>query len=161
MKFLYLLLFAIVSTSVNGQEIKINPDTGMFESQGVVEIEGKTQDELYSSALEWIALNYASANDVIQLQDKASGKIVVKGSFPSTMFKKRGSIPHTLRLEFKDNRFRYTYSNLSYYSTGSGDMSFEGSMYRKEKIITSAEEDIRNSIQSIKNFIQKEDSEDW
>lgn len=40
---------------------------------------GMTKDELYKKSLSWVARNYNSANDVIQLKDQENGQIICKG----------------------------------------------------------------------------------
>jgi len=46
----------------------------------VVDVPGKTANQLYVSAKEWIALTFKSANNVIQMDDPTNGKIIGKGS---------------------------------------------------------------------------------
>ena len=162
MKYLFLLLFTITSIPSIGQELIQNSDTGYYESQGVIELNELNKDEIFTGALEWIALKYNSANDVIQLKDKEAGKIIVKGNFSSSLFGKQGFLKHTLRLEFKDNRFRYTYTDFSYYSSGSGDMPFEGTMFSKKKIISTTQSQVENSIKDMTNFIKNQGKDsDW
>jgi len=50
----------------------------------VVEVPGKKADELYSSAREWFAFTFKSANDVLQMDSPVSGKIIGKGSLHIT-----------------------------------------------------------------------------
>jgi len=45
----------------------------------VVEVKGKTADQLYSSAREWFAETFNSANDVLQMDDPTAGKLIGKG----------------------------------------------------------------------------------
>jgi hypothetical protein len=52
-------------------------------------------------------------------------------------------------------KFRYKYSDFSYYSTGSGEMPFESSIMSKKKLLKSTEEKIDNSIQNLKEHIIK------
>lgn len=49
------------------------------EYSEVVQVEGKTADQLYASAKEWIAKTFVSANDVIQMDDVTAGKLIGKG----------------------------------------------------------------------------------
>ena len=92
---------------------------------------------------------------MIQFKDDESGKIIVKGNFSTSLFMKQGFIKHTLVLEFKDNKFRYNYSDFSYYSAGSGEMNFESSMAFKSKILSITESDIDLSIADLTKYIQK------
>lgn len=61
-----ILLFPLISFSQDYSE--------------VVQVEGKNLSELYTSAREWFALTFKSANDVIQMDDPVSGKLIGKGS---------------------------------------------------------------------------------
>ncbi|UBZ05653.1 DUF4468 domain-containing protein [Salegentibacter mishustinae] len=162
MKKLLLISIMILSTnSIFAQELKQDSETEQYISQGVIEIDDFSSEEIYNNALEWITINYNSASDVIQLKDKDLGKIILKGNFSSSMFGKKGWIHHTLQLEFKDDKFRYTYSDFSYDSPGSREIAFEGKMFSKKKIIKNTEEDIKSSIKDLTLYIQKskEDNE--
>jgi hypothetical protein len=46
----------------------------------VVEVSGKTSAQLYKAAREWFAVTFKSANDVLQMDDSAAGKLIGKGS---------------------------------------------------------------------------------
>lgn len=81
--------------------------------QGIVTTEGKSASDIYAKAKTWIALNFKSANDVIQLDDKENGILVVKGNTTSyyTFMKKKypARVHFTLKIDIKDNKFRYTF----------------------------------------------------
>lgn len=161
MRYSILALLFLISVTLGAQEIKENPETGFYESQGVIELNEITQDKLFDGALEWIALNYKSANDVIQLKEKELGKIVVKGKYGVILFaKEKGTISHTLILEFKEGKFRYTYSGFSYYDRYSGENTFEEE--KSEFIISKTEELINLSIEDMTNYIKKQEkNSDW
>lgn len=112
----------------------------------------------------WISLAYESAKGAIQLSDAAAGIIIVKGAWETNIYLKPGYIKHTLTLEFKDNRYRYAYSNLSYYSSGSGEMSFDrGSFISKKTAIKSAQQKMDASMKSLAGYIRQKitTSDDW
>lgn len=46
----------------------------------IIEVPGKSTDQLYSSAREWFALNFKSATDVLKMDDPISGKLIGKCS---------------------------------------------------------------------------------
>ncbi|HZK94376.1 MAG TPA: DUF4468 domain-containing protein [Prolixibacteraceae bacterium] len=50
------------------------------EYSEVVEVPGKSVDQLYSSAREWFALTFKSATDVLKMDDPIAGKLIGKGS---------------------------------------------------------------------------------
>jgi len=138
-----------------GQEVlHYNPDTRLYEATQVLAADSIKADLLYSRAMEWVALNYKSAKDVVQYANADGRKIIVKGNFPIFMFLKDGWIKHTLTLEFKDGRYRYLYNNLSYYSPGTGDMPLESNIMSKKKLLARTNQEIVSSIESIDAYLK-------
>jgi hypothetical protein len=81
----------------------------------VVEVPGKTADQLYTSARIWFAERFKSANDVLQMDDQTSGTMVGKGSMrsvevfivpPSVAIKNEWLINFTIKVMVKDGRFK-------------------------------------------------------
>jgi hypothetical protein len=118
MKKLMLLLALVAATPVayaqkakaeeEGPTLPVSPDTHQVDYTGVVDVPGVTQAQLYSRAYEWIAKYYNSAQAVIQMQDKESGKLIAQGR-TKAYFKghEAGSITHTLSIYVKDGRYKY------------------------------------------------------
>ncbi|MFK5974405.1 MAG: DUF4468 domain-containing protein [Flavobacteriaceae bacterium] len=93
---------------------------------GVFDTEGKTKAEIFASINKWIALNYHSTQNVVQLKDKESGNIIVKGIneavyknvmkelYPKYIYMQEFSITakfnHTVEINVKDNKFRIIYT---------------------------------------------------
>lgn len=161
MKKTILILFAITPILVLSQEIKVNEESEKYEYQQIIELEGKSKNELFDKTKEWIALNYKSAHDVVQYESKENGKIIAKGNFVSSMFGKKGWVRHTVIFDFKDNKMRVTYTDFSYYSSGSGDMPFEQKMFSKKKLIKNTKKNILKSIGFLKNHISANTDNDW
>lgn len=87
------------------------------EYSEVIYSEGKTADQLYYAAYEWMALVFNSANDVIQLSDPNNHKLIAKG-VRSIQHNVNGvpmptHLYFTLLTEFKDGRYRYKISATS------------------------------------------------
>ena len=161
MRYRFLLVLLLISTSiVQAQKLEKNAE-GIYEYQEVVEVKSKPASEIYTKALEWIALNYESSNDVIQLTDPDQNLIIGKGVFLVTLFLKTGEIRHTLKIEARDGRFRVTFDRFSYYSSGSGEILFEDRMAGKKKIIQQTKDKIVESINSLKESILFTEEEDW
>jgi len=82
------------------------------EYSEVVQIPGKTADQLYTIAREWYAITFKSAQDVIQMEDPVKKEIIGKGY--SIIYYKAKKIPaslnmfFTLQTLFKDNRYKYS-----------------------------------------------------
>jgi len=120
---LIFVFIIVLMTSLNhhSQEYKLKDKT----IAGVFETEGKTKSEKFSSINKWIALNYNSAQNVVQLNDKESGNIIVKGineavykNVMKELYPKNKYIQefntvkfnHTLEINVKDNKFRIIYT---------------------------------------------------
>lgn len=158
-----LVILPFLMSTVVGQSLKLITLTSKYLSTNVIQIDSLKKDLLFSKTKEWITLNYKSAIDVIQLADKETGKIILKGAFLTNMFMKEGSLEHTLVFDFKDGKIRCSYTNFSYYSLGSGRIAFESKMMSKKKIFETTEENISSSIKSLKNYLIKDlkKSEEW
>lgn len=114
-----LLLGALIITSnlLHSQIMPIDNITKLVTYSDVITTDSTTKDELYNRAKEWIVLTYTSAKDVIQLDDKTNGKLICKGSFKVVhVVGDVWDIDHTLILEFKDNKWRYTITQILYSS---------------------------------------------
>ena len=88
---------------VLGQEFEINEKsvTAIFEHDSV------SKSDLYYKINKWIAKNYNSAQDVIQMSDEESGNIILKGISEiqynnplKYLYPKNGYIPTILNLKF-------------------------------------------------------------
>lgn len=94
--------------------LPIDSITNLITYQEVVKVEGITKDELYIRAREWFAKTFVSAQDVIQMDDKASGKIIGKGSssgfYSILMSIIPYSLTYTVSITAKDGRYRYEIS---------------------------------------------------
>ncbi|GAA4354074.1 hypothetical protein GCM10023185_15380 [Hymenobacter saemangeumensis] len=76
--------------------------------EGIIEVPGATQDQLYDRALDWMAKTYQSANDVVQIKDKEQGKLLAKGGI--LLFNNStpaGFVVHTQTIYVKPGRYKY------------------------------------------------------
>ena len=106
---LFTLLLLVLNIS-NAQDLN-ESNNGFFK---VVQTE-KSNDEVYQRAKEWIAINFKSSNDVLQLD--TNEKLIVKGSdkftfvnYRSAPFGYIGQI--MLTVSIRDNRFKVEYEIL-------------------------------------------------
>jgi hypothetical protein len=93
-------------------ELPLN-ENQKIEFVDIVEVPNKTMADLYLLAKEWIAINYVSANDVIQMDEKEIGKIIVKGIFIHRNMGVDYKYHHTLKIETKDGKARITLGDLN------------------------------------------------
>lgn len=92
----------------------------------VVKVPGKNVDQLYSSAKEWFAESFKSANDVLQLDDKPAGKLIGKGVMQipvkyNSAFVTTPIILHatfTIKVSVRDSMYKYDIGAISINSGG-------------------------------------------
>lgn len=83
---------------------------GMVVFSEVVPVEGVTADQLYTRAKMAVAEMFKSAKDVIQLDDKENGVIIVKGSnnYDPDVYSH-----FTLKVYIKDNKYKVDMTNCT------------------------------------------------
>jgi hypothetical protein len=90
-----------------------DPDTHLVAYTGVVDVPSTTQAQLYSRAYEWVVKTYNSPKDVIQMQDKESGKIIVKASSKARITKyDSGYNLYTFSIYVKEGKYKYDVTDL-------------------------------------------------
>jgi hypothetical protein len=106
--------------------LPLDAETHLVDYSGVVEVAGANQTQLYFRAYEWIAKNYNSAQNVIQMQDKEAGKLIVKGR-TKAYFKGHefGWITHTLSIYVKDGKYKYDITDFKHDSDTHSYGNFE------------------------------------
>ncbi len=103
---------------LNSEQYKLEEKT----VTGVFDIEDKSKSEIFSLINRWVSINYNSAMNVIQMNDKESGTIIVKGvnvlSYKSDYLKEvipfiRNnfylSFNHLIEVNIRDNKYRVIY----------------------------------------------------
>lgn len=71
-----------------------------------------TKAEAYNKVKEWLATNFNSANDVLQLQDEENGKLIGQaiGSYYYDILRtQKTNFRYTLTIQVKDNKIKYTF----------------------------------------------------
>lgn len=99
-------------------QIPIDPDTKLITYREVVNQEGN-KDILFERGMAWMRVYYVNPNSVANVMDKANGKIEGIGRLRVYYFDKDsnrrdgGIITYVIRLEFKDNKYRYTMNDFN------------------------------------------------
>ena len=76
----------------------------------VVEEHDQTKDVAYERMMRWVAMNYVSAQNVIQRDDKESGTITLAGMTEFTRnYVATFPIRYNLTVDVRDERARFTY----------------------------------------------------
>lgn len=114
--------FGQKNTRETPPDFPMDSTTGKITYTEVVKVDSTaTKDELYSRAREWFAKAYKSSTNVIQMEDKESGKIVGKALtqvFYQAMKSNYsgGYFHYTISIYIKDGRYKYEVTD--FYHTG-------------------------------------------
>lgn len=118
MKNFYFLIFLFVPSLLCAQDVKFPIDSMSHKVsyQGIEYVSSVSKDELYIRAREWFARIFVSAQDVIQMDDKAAGKIIGKGVYKNLktgiFVDNTTTIYYTVSITVKDGRYRYEISDI-------------------------------------------------
>lgn len=91
--------------------------TGLITYQEVVEEEG-TKDELFNRCSSWLHTFYPNPWEAAKVRDQSSGLIRIQHQFRVYDYdnegnkKEAGMILYNVKLEFRENRYRYTIDNF-------------------------------------------------
>ena len=123
-----LLLAASVimaTTAVDGSSALVPPLNGMgrYEYSEVVQVEGASAKELYARAKSWVAQKYRFTPAVIELDDPASGRLIVRAFFLNELETRYGvyQVGYTMTVEVTDGRYRYALGDFTRKVNGSED----------------------------------------
>ncbi|GDX53515.1 hypothetical protein LBMAG27_25620 [Bacteroidota bacterium] len=92
----------------------IDSVTGMVIYKSIQKIDSASKDELYSRAKVWIATTFNSANDVIQLDDKTNGQIIIKGKYSFKNYNIESFIPLNISIGIKDGKYKIEITEIIY-----------------------------------------------
>ena len=86
----------------------------------VLDVPGKTKDQLFSASKSWIAETFVSGKSVIDDADKDSGRIIAKGRIKHPCVKGFACgdklIGFTLRIDTKEGKLRTVFTNPTVYT---------------------------------------------
>lgn len=83
----------------------------------VVEVEGKSSNEIYIAANQWAVETFKSAKSVIQFSDKESGVVSGRYATSGMIGLAPATIYSVINIEVKDGRYRLTISDPYYETT--------------------------------------------
>lgn len=153
--FLLLYLFPLFATS----QILHEKDGVIMYTDVVVVDSSLTKAELFNRAKAWIASTYKSANAVIQMEDKDAGILIGKGVFVvnwSTALIKNLStdVPHTIKLLFKNGRYKYEITDLSYKDDSGRSLDLKRNGLSK-KFLYAVNEEVLSTVRSLESAMNK------
>ncbi len=118
-----LIIFCGLIPILNAQQaapnLPIDPDSKKIMYRAVIDQEG-TPAYLYDKAVEWFSFYYPNPTAIYTIQDKVNGKIEGTGRMKiyyndakSGVRMEGGLVIYNLKLEFKDNKFRYSITDFN------------------------------------------------
>src|ERR1700761_2725511 len=127
----FISAFITAKAQINKDTVGLNVPVkdGQVIYTGVVEVAGKTKDDLYRNAQQWFIDYFYSQKDVIQNKDKEDGLLFGRGVFYFTIGVGLGQTVNwanhvTIKIECKDNKYRYSFYNMLANNYDSGGTNF-------------------------------------
>lgn len=121
MKPLVSLLILFFSFNLWAQEdqsiVPVDPETGLIRFREVIAEEG-TQNDLFNRCIYWLNDFYANPTRVTTIRDYNTGRVEGKHNIRIYYFtedsikKQAGTIDYVFKIDLKDNKYRYTISDL-------------------------------------------------
>lgn len=81
--------------------------------RNLYKLKGKSQSQIFSSSLSWLAETFKSSKSVIELQDKASGKIIGNITTSSNWMGRIMYYQSKMVIEIKNGKSRLTLTPVS------------------------------------------------
>jgi hypothetical protein len=177
-KIIIACLFIMFFKLTYSQDLPIDTASGKILYTEVVKVDSISKEKSYSKTKEWFALNFKSANDEIQLDDKENFTIIGKGAIKVTLMSfDAGFVRFTIKVQAKDNKYKYEISDLVHDSKTAKRPEMEGGNLENIKpdcgglsmtkgqwndIKTQADKQVQILIQSLKTKISTNKTEsDW
>lgn len=87
----------------------------------VIQVDSASKETIYNGMKEWFGMNFVSAKNVLQIDDKDAGLIIANALTSYSYGKLRyvaydGSINYTIKIQIKDSRFKFEITNINHKS---------------------------------------------
>jgi hypothetical protein len=116
--------------------LPIDPQTQLISYQGVMQVPGVSQADLYARAAAWATRTYPMPSEITPHSE--TGEITVKGQqmvmLHNTSYAEvlrssyAGVVHHTLTIYVKDGRYKYVLTNLTHDATGVPNLRSGGAL---------------------------------
>lgn len=118
---LIILLLFISSLFLSSKEVYLEINNNKYTYSEVVEVKSTKKNELYKRCLENFAtslspsthLMWALEKNGVTLSNEKSGLVVIRHSYDFESIGSYGCIIYTLKVEVKDNKYKYTISDIT------------------------------------------------
>ncbi len=164
---LILIILFFVSYHSQGQERLLNIlplVDGRVTYTGVIQVDSSGKDELYDRAMRWFITTYLSPKDVIDLEDRENREIIGKGSLKIVYYFRDPYIDYTISIIAKDNRFKYTITDLSYSENSHSIFNIEDfpkSWFGQEKLYLTVDKAFNSLVNDLEKYMKTKPKDDW
>lgn len=107
--FMAIMIAVVVQANAQTTNNVYNGANYSVTIEEVVQVKGKTAKQMYNNALLWVNNSFSSPKSVIQSREESLGLITINFC---TQNKSGSWLDATLKLQFKDGRYKYTYDNI-------------------------------------------------
>lgn len=131
---------------------------GQTQFTEVIEMDSMKRATLYANSLEWFSKTFKSANEVIQMKDAETGKVIGEGIL-STKLKSLGITVYgntwvTISINSKDGKYKYEFTDIHFKYDNGNTLSYEkGKQAWKDEI----DKEVKDLIQSLREAMAKSD----
>lgn len=120
-----LLSFAQKKAELSWPAMTVDPKTNLITYSGVSELAGASAGDLYDRTMEWVKVYYKNYAEKLRKSDRDAGEIEIFNRFPIYAYDakgvktttRQGLVQYTLKIQFKDGRYKYTLSELNLKAT--------------------------------------------
>jgi hypothetical protein len=166
--------FYLFGFSQQKPNIPIDTETNLITWQAVINENG-TKNELYNRGMEWVNSQYKNPQSVTKVRDPENGKIVISHGIRLYDTDEEGNqivsptqVNYILRLEFKENRYRYSFTDFTMKATSKYNLERwldpKDATYTPKwnyyllQVESSIDEIIKSLKEGMKEKVKKEDS---
>ncbi|GAB3753853.1 DUF4468 domain-containing protein [Spirosoma pomorum] len=132
------MTFLVLDKSI-AQDLPIDPETQLITYSEVVEVPSVSKGELFNRANTWLTRAFkGSTKQVIEMEDKESGKVVGRGLIPTqvkipiTGMTDAGFVSATFTIICKDGKYKYVVDNLTHEKPDKQNWSSAGALEQKK-----------------------------
>lgn len=140
--FLYLLPTATLVSydPADADPLPLDATTHLISYQGVVQVPGISQAELYRRARAWVEQAYPQQNATVTHDDPATGELRLQGAQLVQVYQEFAGVPrgsyagvvrHTLVIYVKDGRYKYVLTDFTHDAKGVPDLRSGGPLEQK------------------------------
>jgi len=128
------ILITVSAYYINAQEARYSIDdpiefneSGEVSFHEVIQVENASASELYTNARQWVAQNYRSAQDVLQMDDSEANILIGKANVKITsdygISSQEERLFYTFNIQCRDGRYRVEIKDIYFRNYDSNELN--------------------------------------